>query len=148
MRSGPSSGSAGRPAASRKALAIGLGGALGAAFRWWVLDATPVGDGFPWPVFAINVAGSALLGVVVAEEWRHPRARLALHDAAGIGFCGGLTTFSTFAVEVARFLHDGRIALAFSYSLSSVAAAVVAAVAGAAALRQLRALDMPLEGEP
>lgn len=148
MRSGPSSGSAGRPAASRKALAIGLGGALGAAVRWWVLHATPVGDGFPWPIFAINVAGSALLGVVVAEEWRHPRARLALHDGAAIGFCGGMTTFSTFALEVARFLHDGRVALAFTYGLSSVAAAVIAAAAGAAAFRQLRSLDMPLEAEP
>ena len=99
-------------------------------------------------MFAINVVGSALLGVVVAEEWRHPRARLALHDAAGIGFCGGLTTFSTFAVEVARFVHDDRVALGIVYALTSVVASIAAVAAGAAALRQLRALDLPLEGEP
>jgi CrcB protein len=99
-------------------------------------------------VFAINVVGSALLGVVMAEQWRHPRARVALHDAVGIGFCGGLTTFSTLAVEVARFLHDDRVALASAYALASMAASVIAVAAGAAALRQLRAVAQPLEAEP
>lgn len=116
--------------------------------RWAVVEAAPPSDGFPWVLFAINIAGSAVLGFVMAEERRHPRARLFLHDAAGIGFCGGLTTFSTFAVEVARFLHDGRIALAVVYATVSVLGAIAAAVGGAVALRHVRALSLPLEGEP
>ena len=102
----------------------------------------------PWTVLLINVVGSAVLGVAMAEEWRHPRARLALHDATGIGFCGGLTTFSTFAVEVAMLGRHGHAATAIAYVLLSIAASAAAVVAGAAALRRVGALDRPLEGEP
>jgi fluoride ion exporter CrcB/FEX len=47
----------------RRAAAIAIGGAAGAGVRWAVLTAVP-GGAFPWPVFAVNVAGSVLLGVV------------------------------------------------------------------------------------
>lgn len=133
---------------ARQAAAIAGGGALGASARWAVLALLPATTGFPWPVLLVNVVGSALLGVVLAEEWAHPRARLLLHDAGGIGFCGGFTTFSTFALDVARLARDGRGGLAATYVLASVAACLVAVVTTATALRAVRALDLPLEGEP
>jgi fluoride exporter len=129
------------------AIAIGVGGAAGAGTRWAVLTAFP-GGAFPWPVFGVNVAGSVLLGIVLAEEWSHPRARLLLHDGAGIGFCGGLTTFSTVSVEVVDMARDGRPGLAAVYLLTSVAAALAGVVAGAGALRRLRAVELPLEERP
>jgi len=92
---------------------------VGAAARWGILDLVSAGHGFPWPVFVINVAGSALLGVVVARRWRS-----TVHDGIGIGFCGGFTTFSTFAVEVATFFRDGRAAIGITYAVTSVVAAV------------------------
>jgi CrcB protein len=64
----------------------------------------------------------------------------------GIGFCGGLTTFSTFAVESAELLRDQRAALAAAYVGASVGAALLAAVAGAAVSRRVGALRLPLEG--
>jgi CrcB protein len=131
-----------------KALAIAAGGAVGAAVRWAVLSAWPVAGGLPWPVLVVNVIGCALLGVVLAEEWTHPRARLLLHDGAGIGFCGGLTTFSTVAVEVAAFGRGGRWGLAVVYLGASVVLGVAAAVSAAGLLQRVRALDLPLEGEP
>ena len=131
-----------------KAVAIAVGSALGAGVRWAVLVVWPVAGEFPWPVFAVNVIGCALLGVVLAEEWTHPRARLAVHDGMAIGFCGGLTTVSTVAVEVAAFGRDGRLGLGVVYLAVSVVAGLVAAVAGAAAFRSVRALDLPLEAEP
>jgi CrcB protein len=140
--------SANRRAASAKFVAIAVGGVVGAALRWALLRAFPVGHGLPWTVLLINVAGSGVLGVVLAEEWRHPRMRVALHDAAGIGFCGGLTTFSTFAVEVATFLRDGRPTLAGAYAALSVGGSLVAVVLGAAALRRVRAIGLPLEAAP
>ncbi len=121
---------------------------IGATLRWAVIAATAPPTGFPWAVFAINVGGSAVLGAVLAEEVRRPGRRLLLHDVVGIGFCGGLTTFSTFAVEVAGFLRAHRPALAATYLLSSVTFGIVAAVVGAAALRRVRALAMPLEQTP
>jgi CrcB protein len=103
------------------------------------------GVGFPWVVLLLNCGGSLLLGVLLAEEWAHPRARLLLHDAGGIGFCGGLTTFSTYAVEIVDLIDRDRLGTAIIYTVASVAGALGAAVAGAASLRRLRALSTPLE---
>jgi CrcB protein len=138
---------AGEPTSRRRAAAIALGGTAGATLRWAVLTTFP-GGVFPWPVFAVNVVGSVILGIVLAEEWSHPGARLALHDGAGIGFCGGLTTFSTVSVEVVDLARDGRPALAAVYLLTSVVASVAGVAAGAAALHRLRAVSLPLEEQP
>ncbi len=125
-----------------------MGGIIGTTLRWAVITAAPQPTGFPWPVFAINVAGSLVVGAALGEEWGHPGRRLLLHDGIGIGFCGGLTTFSTFAVEMATFLRSGRPGLAIVYLVASVVAGLAAAVLGAAALRRVRALTLPLEEAP
>jgi len=132
--------------ASRVA-AILVGGAAGAVVRWAVVTTVTTGR-FPWPVLAVNVAGSLLLGVLLAGEWSHPTARVLLHDAGGIGFCGGLTTFSTFSVEVVNLARDGAPATATAYALASVSATVLAVVAGATAMRHLSAVNLPLEEQP
>jgi CrcB protein len=106
-----------------------------------VLQIAPAATRFPWPVLAVNVAGCLLVGVLlaIAEDARTPDARSALlRDVGAIGFCGGFTTFSTFAVEVARLLDDGRTATATAYVAGSVALGVAAVVAGAAAARRGR----------
>lgn len=131
-----------------RALAIAVGGALGAAARWAAIDVLGAVHRFPWPVLGINLAGSFLLGILLAEEPGHPRQRLALHDLGAIGFCGGLTTFSTFAVEVVDLVDRGDGVLGAAYAVTSLGGAVLAAVAGAGLLRGVRALRLPLEEEP
>jgi CrcB protein len=130
-----------------RATAVAVGGALGASVRWAVTASFAV-HGFPWPVFVLNVGGSLLLGVLLAEEWTHPRHRLLLHDLGGIGFCGGLTTFSTFAVEVVDLTRDGDGGVAAVYALASVATAIAGVIVGASARRHVRAIAQPLEGAP
>lgn len=132
---------------AHRALAVAVGGAAGAGARWAVVNAVS-SAGFPWPVFALNVVGSVVLGILLAEEWSHPRARLLLHDFGGIGFCGGLTTFSTFAVEVVNLTRDGDANTAILYAFASVVATIAGVLSGAAALRSVRAVTLPLEGEP
>ena len=133
----------------RRAAAIAIGGVAGAGVRWAVIAGAGVGvGGFPWPVLAVNVAGSVLLGVVLAEESAHRATRLVLHDGVAIGFCGGLTTFSTFAVEIAALVGDGHLITAGVYGLASVLGAVLGVVAGAASLRRVRAAALPLEERP
>ena len=133
----------------RRSLAIAAGGVLGAAVRWAVLTSTTTAPGdLPWAVLAVNVAGSIVLGVVLAVEWTHPRAHLLLHDLAGIGFCGGLTTFSTFAVEVVDLGRHGETATAVAYGVLSVLGAAAGVAGGAAALRRVQAVTLPLEEEP
>lgn len=130
-----------------RAVAIAAGGALGATCRWLVVEAA--GDQrFPWPVLVVNLVGSLVLGGLLAEEPAHPQARLALHDLGAIGFCGGLTTFSTFAVEIVELIDRSDGAMAVLYGTSSVAGAIVAVLAGAALMRRLRSFDVPVEEMP
>jgi fluoride exporter len=131
----------------QRAAAVAMGGAAGAALRWAIVSATTT-HVFPWPVLAVNIAGSFILGGALAEEWAHPRARLLLHDGVGIGFCGGLTTFSTFAVEVVDLMRDDHTPTAGLYLLASVAGAIGAILAGAALFGRVRALLLPLEERP
>ena len=76
--------------------AVAVGGAAGAAARFavtlWL--AHRLGGPLPWGTLAVNVLGSFVLGVVVGFA-PSPSVRALL----GTGFCGGFTTFSTFAVE-------------------------------------------------
>lgn len=133
----------------RRTLAIAAGGVAGAGLRWAVLTATTTPPGeLPRILLAVNVAGSFLLGGILAAEATHPRAHLLLHDLAGIGFCGGLTTFSTFAVEVVDLVRDGEAATAVTYGVLSVLGSAGAVAAGAAALHRVRAVTIPLEEEP
>lgn len=123
---------------------VALGGAAGASVRWALI--TQVGTGmFPWPLFAINVLGSVLLGVLLAAEEPMSERRWWLHDVGAIGFCGGLTTFSTYAVEVVLLARDGRVLLAALYGSASVVAAIAGIALGARAVGRWRALRLPLE---
>ena len=117
------------------------GGAAGAAARWAIDTAT--GDhAFPWALLAVNVVGAFVLGLVAFRSSTGPREPLRL--TVGVGFCGGLTTFSAFAVEVADLL-DGRTATAGVFVAASVLGAIAAVVMGAAVRRRLDPLD-PVAG--
>ena len=75
---------------------------------------------------AVNVAGSALLGVVLGladvPEWV-----LAL---VGVGFCGALTTFSTFGADVVRLVEERVLGRAVAYLIATLVLGVGAAAAG------------------
>ena len=95
--------------------AIGLGGMIGASVRWGVNELVPESS-FPWATFLVNVVGCGLLAGV---DWSALRQDVRM--AAGTGFCGGLTTFSTFAVEAVTLADDGRTGVAALYVGASVA---------------------------
>jgi fluoride exporter len=127
----------------RRLLSVAAGGVVGAGGRWAVLAALPDAPRFPWPVLAVNVVGCALVGYLLAIADRRPGAGAFLRDAGAIGFCGGFTTFSTFALQVARLGDDGRWATAAAYVVASVALGVAAVVGGAVVARRGR-LGPPL----
>ncbi|NNE73276.1 MAG: fluoride efflux transporter CrcB [Acidimicrobiales bacterium] len=105
---------------------IMLGGMAGASLRWWVRDVVDTAGGFPTGTFLVNIIGSFLIGVVL-----HHRELTSSHRAAiGTGFCGGLTTFSTFAVELAEFRRADDLALGVGYLLASLVAAYAAYATG------------------
>ena len=115
----------------RDALIVALGGAVGSVARWLVGQALggPART-LPWGTLAVNVVGSLALGVVIAV-WPAERAsagRLLL----GVGLCGGFTTFSTFSAELVAMLERGQGARAGAYAAMSLAAGVLATIAGLA----------------
>ena len=134
---------AGRPAPSRRAdvtvlSVVALGGAAGAAARYLLGLAVPQQAGaFPATTFAINVTGSALIGilmVLVTDVWtRRPLIRPFL----GTGFLGGFTTFSTFAVEIETLVTTGHPTPALAYLAATPVSAVLAVWATASATRRL-----------
>jgi CrcB protein len=100
------------------------GGAAGTLARAGLAEALPVHPGvWPWATFLANVAGTLLLGWVVV-------ARSSWRPLVGTGFCGALTTFSAFQVQVFELGDDGHGLLAAGYLAGSVACGLVAASAG------------------
>ncbi|WP_338701862.1 fluoride efflux transporter CrcB [Streptomyces sp. Q6] len=85
---------------------------------------------FPWGTFAVNVAGSLILGLVtgaVAAGAASSHVQLLL----GTGLCGALTTYSTFSYETLRLTEDGARFYAAANVLGSIAAGLGAAFLGA-----------------
>ncbi len=89
-------------------LLVVLGGAVGAPLRYLVdqLLRSRYGSAFPWGTLAVNVAGSLVLGVVAGAVSGGAPAWLA--TLVGTGFCGALTTFSTFGYETLRLVEEGQ----------------------------------------
>jgi CrcB protein len=86
-------------------LLVALGAAVGAPLRYLV-DRTVRSrheSAFPWGTLTVNVAGSLLLGFLTGLPAGH-----ALSALLGTGFCGALTTYSTFSYETLRLAQDGR----------------------------------------
>jgi CrcB protein len=111
-------------------LGLLVAGSLGSIARYavdgWV-GMRARGD-LPWGTFAVNMAGSAILGVVVGLGQYHGLGRLAT-VVLGVGFCGAFTTFSTFSYESVRLLERGAPRHAALNAVGSVVAGLV--VAGA-----------------
>ena len=112
---------------SSRALVVAVGGALGATCRWGI-DAIIGPTDWPWALLIINVAGSFVLGVVLVAAATSKRELIRL--GGGVGFCGGLTTFSSFAVVTARLIEADRTVSGAAFVAVSIGLACVALVAG------------------
>ncbi len=86
---------------------------------------------FPWGTLTVNVVGSLILGILtgaVVVGSASPQIELAV----GTGFCGALTTYSTFSYETLRLLEGDARLFAAANVVASIVAGLVSAFLGVA----------------
>jgi CrcB protein len=117
---------------ARVLLAVAVGGFLGGEARYLLGLGFPTARAsFPAAIFAVNVSGAFILGLLLAlilEVWRpttYPRPLWCT------GFCGAYTTFSTWMVDTDRLVSAGRYGVAAANLFGALAAGLVATRLGA-----------------
>ena len=115
----------------RSLLAVALGGVCGCLLRWFLaLLLNRYFPTLPPGTLAANLIGCYIIGIAFAVIAANPGLPLEWRLFVTTGFCGGLTTFSTFSIEVVTLLQAGRLRWA----------------AGAVAVHVLGSLAMTLAG--
>ncbi len=116
-----------------------FGGALGSAARYGVvlLAARLFGTEFPWGTFAVNVAGSLAIGVLIASlsEWFPGASGLRVFLITGV--LGGFTTFSAFSFDLFSLLERRAVVQAALYALGSVLLSLLAVMLGYSAMKAI-----------
>ncbi|MGJ8638064.1 MAG: fluoride efflux transporter FluC [Opitutaceae bacterium] len=112
-----------------------IGCALGGITRYLVTNWVNrlCGEAFPWGTLVVNVLGSFLLGIVLgagitpAESWRSIQGA---HAFWAIGFCGGLTTFSTFNLQTLNLVSKQQWRRVAGNTFGSLGLCALCAIAG------------------
>ena len=114
-------------------LAICVGASAGALLRWWLgLALNHLYSGLPPGTLAANLLGAYVIGIALAvfstTSGLPPEWRLLIIT----GFCGGLTTFSSFSAEIVALLQQGRASAALGMVGAHVLGSVLMTFAGIA----------------
>lgn len=111
---------------------VAAGGAVGGVVQWAAMTIAPQHQAAE-TTFILNLVGSVLLGVLLGRSKPRPnRSNLTTNQflLVGTGFCGALTTFSSFAVQVATALEDGAITRAATIAATTAGVTLVGAGLG------------------
>lgn len=104
-------------------IAVFIGGGIGAVLRYLTGIFTLkylAGLSFPVSTFIVNIAGCFILGILFALFMDKPDINVSLKLALTAGFCGGLTTFSTFSLEIFQMLSGEHFLQGFIYIVISL----------------------------
>jgi fluoride exporter len=112
---------------------VALGALVGAPLRLLAerVAVARRGRGSVLGTMTVNVVGSAVLGVLLGSG----RASPTVVALVGTGFCGSLTTFSTYANDVVRLVEERAVLRALAYLTGTVVLGVGAAIVGWLAVR-------------
>lgn len=117
-------------------IAVALGSAIGGVARYLMTIAVqPRHIAFPLGTLAVNILGCFLIGAIAQYSLTSGRLSPELRVLLISGFCGGFTTFSTFAFESLELIQAGAWSRALLYTLLSVSVGLGAVWVGTAAVR-------------
>ena len=112
-----------------KCLSVGIGGFIGSILRY-LLSEIPIKQiNYPINTLIINIIGAIIIGMVISyadKTGMRPEKLLLLKT----GFCGGLTTFSTFSYEAFSLIEKGEFLSAGSYIFLSIACSIAGVYLG------------------
>lgn len=107
----------------KQILLVFLGGGFGSVLRFiigkWLNNSE---NGIPYGTFAANIIGSLLIGIILGLAAKNETLSQSQTLLLATGFCGGFTTFSTFAYENHVFLKSGDF---MSFAIYTVASFVI-----------------------
>lgn len=111
----------------KQLLIVFIGGGMGTVMRFLIGKFLPYsGKGFPWNTFCSNLVGCLLLGLLTGYFLRiNAENQSSLVLFATIGFCGGFTTFSSFANENLSFVRSGDYTMLLAYSMLSLTTGIL-----------------------
>ena len=118
-------------------LLASLGGAIGAGARYLVNLACTLclASRFPWATLIVNVAGSFLMGCVVAALVPYFGDSQAVRTFLATGILGGFTTFSAFSLDAVELFERGEMGAFTLYVVGSVVLSILALVLGVGVIR-------------
>lgn len=110
---------------------IALGAASGALLRWWLgLKLNSLFPAIPPGTLAANLVGGYIIGAAMAYFTSAPQLSPEWRLLIITGFCGGLTTFSTFSAETLTLIQQGRLSMALGAIGLHVSGSLLATFAG------------------
>ena len=111
--------------------AVGVGGGLGALARYYIASwVQPAGVLFNWGIFAVNISGGLMMGMIVEAGALKLNLSPELRTFLTVGILGGYTTFSTFSLDSVLLLQKGEYLQAAAYVIGSVVLSILALCAG------------------
>jgi len=112
-------------------LLVFIGGGLGSVFRFFISQISFFNySKFPVPTLLSNVIGCFILGLVLGYAIKNDHLNSPQTILLAAGFCGGLTTFSTFAYENITLLKNGDISQLLIYTFLSLFLGFIAIIIG------------------
>ncbi|PVZ20052.1 MULTISPECIES: fluoride efflux transporter CrcB [unclassified Pseudomonas] len=118
--------------------AVIIGGSAGCVLRWVMgLRFNSLFPYMPMGTLFVNLIGGFVIGGAMAFFSRYPNLDPAWRVLITTGFCGGLTTFSTFSAEVVTMLQQGRYGWALATALVHVIGSLLMTILGFALVQRL-----------